>query len=587
VTATAEPALGLTAQPLWPHQAAAFQATRDTRAVLIDGDMGSGKTAAAIALLEHDLRDQQQRMALDLRQQPYRVLVLAPKSVLGVWPNQIAEHATSGWTTWNGEVRGRNGKPLRNPSVTRRAEALVQATSNAGKLRRPFMAVVGYEASWQGDMAKLLLGTPWDAVILDESHRISAPGGKTSRHAARIAERCRARGGRILALTGTPFPHSPLDIYAQARAIDPSVFGTSNAVFKARYAGRKHWLARGGEPIRILSPNDEAMWIVGQEQKGAILRYAVKGEPIYMVGPRLQPIYEGVDDRRMDDFTKRASRIIYRIPREGLDAYLGLPDAVDVYRTIDLDPATRRAYESLEKDLIARVGDGDQRCGRCGGDGVELDIEDGTTSRCVRCGGTGAQTSAVTAANAMVLVLRLAQVASGYAPTVHIDGQHDTARRLSDHLLPEKARLLLDVLEDLPLREPVVVFCRFHHDLDAVQAVCDIQGRSYGELSGRRRDGLTDHGTMADVDVLGAQIKSGGVGIDLTRARYGIYYTLGFELADYLQSRKRLHRPGQTRPVTYVHLLAENTVERSIYGALRNRQQVVDTVLQCLGGGTR
>jgi SNF2 family DNA or RNA helicase len=516
MTATAEPALGLTAQPLWPHQQAAFQATRDKPAVLIDGDMGSGKTAAAIALLEHDWR---YRCPVDNghRKYPYRVLVLAPKSVLGVWPNQIAEHATSGWTTWNGEVRGRNGKPLRSPSVTRRAEALVQATTNAGKLRRPFMAVVGYEASWQGDMAKLLLGTPWDAVILDESHRLKSAGGKASKHAAQIAARVRARGGRVLALTGTPMPHSPLDIWAQARALDGgAALGTSYHRFCTAFG-------RG-----------DTIWAPGPR------------------GPVQRVVYKGIRDDRMDDFTQRVRHLIHRIPREGLDAYLGLPDAVDVYRTIDLDPATRRAYESLEKDLIARVGDG-----------------------------------AVTAANAMVLVLRLAQVASGYAPTVTTEGEQRGARRLSDHLLPEKARLLLDVLEDLPLREPVVVFCRFHHDLDAVQAVCDIQGRSYGELSGRRRDGLTDHGTMAEVDVLGAQIKSGGVGIDLTRARYGIYYTLGFGLADYLQSRKRLHRPGQTRPVTYVHLLAENTVERSIYGALRNRQQVVDTVLQCLGGGTR
>jgi hypothetical protein len=230
VTATADPALGLTAQPLWPHQAAAFQATRDNRAVLIDGDMGSGKTAVAIALLEHDLRDEARpvRRRRAAHPRPYRVLVLAPKSVLGVWPNQIAEHATSGWTTWNGEVRGRNGKPLRNPSVTRRAEALVQATTNAGKLRRPFMAVVGYEASWQGDMAKLLLGTPWDAVILDESHRLKSAGGKASKHAAQIAARVRARGGRVLALTGTPMPHSPLDIWAQARALDGgAALGTS------------------------------------------------------------------------------------------------------------------------------------------------------------------------------------------------------------------------------------------------------------------------------------------------------------------------------------------------------------------------
>jgi SNF2 family DNA or RNA helicase len=518
----------LTSRPLWPHQVKAFEAVRDQRQQLIDADMGGrpgGKTACAIALLEHDLRAAREvRYAPVIGERithdwPFRVLVLAPKSVLGVWPNQIAEHATSGWTTWNGEVRGRNGKPLRNPSVTRRAEALVQATVNAGKLRRPFMAVVGYEASWQGDMAKLLLGTPWDAVILDESHRLKSAGGKASKHAAQIAARVRARGGRVLALDRHAHAALALDIWAQARALDGgAALGTSYHRFCTAFG-------RG-----------DTIWAPGPK------------------GPVQRVVYKGIRDDRMDDFTQRVRHLIHRIPREGLDAYLGLPDAVDVYRTIDLDPATRRAYESLEKDLIARVGDG-----------------------------------AVTAANAMVLVLRLAQVASGYAPTITADGtSSNVAWRLFDHpSLPEKARLLLDVLEDLPLREPVVVFCRFHHDLDAVARVAKMQGRSYGELSGRRRDGLTDHGTMADVDVLGAQIKSGGVGIDLTRARYGIYYTLGFELADYLQSRKRLHRPGQTRPVTYVHLLAENTVESSIYGALRNRQQVVDTVLQCLGGGTR
>jgi SNF2 family DNA or RNA helicase len=514
--ATAAP---LTATTLWPHQQAAFDATVGAPAKLIDASMGHGKSLLTIALLEHDLRTAREADEINTGSpQPYRVLVLAPKSVLGVWPNQIAEHATSGWTTWNGEVRGRNGKPLRNPSVTRRAEALVQATTNAGKLRRPFMAVVGYEASWQGDMARLLLGTPWDAVILDESHRLKSAGGKASKHAAQIAARVRARGGRVLALTGTPMPHSPLDIWAQARALDGgAALGTSYHRFCSTFG-------RG-----------DTIWAPGPK------------------GPVQRVVYKGIRDDRMDDFTQRVRHLIHRIPREGLDAYLGLPDAVDVYRTIDLDPATRRAYESLEKDLIARVGGG-----------------------------------AVTAANAMVLVLRLAQVASGYAPLQWASGHETPAQRLSDHLLPEKARLLLDVLEDLPLREPVVVFCRFHHDLDAVRKVADMQGRSYGELSGRRRDGLTAESRMnPNIDVLGAQIQAGAEGIDCTRARYGIYYTLGFELARYLQSRKRLHRPGQTRPVTYVHLLAENTVERAIYGALRNRQQVVDTVLQCLRGGTR
>jgi SNF2 family DNA or RNA helicase len=72
------------------------------------------------------------------------------------------------------------------------------------------------------------------------------------------------------------------------------------------------------------------------------------------------------------------------------------------------------------------------------------------------------------------------------------------------------------------------------------------------------------------------------VGIDLTRARYGLYYSLDFNLGDHAQSRKRLHRPGQARRVTYIHLLAESTVDRAIYGALRRREDVITAFLNHL-----
>jgi hypothetical protein len=104
-------------------------------------------------------------------------------------------------------------------------------------------------------------------------------------------------------------------------------------------------------------------------------------------------------------------------------------------------------------------------------------------------------------------------------------------------------------------------------------------GRRYGELSGRRRDGLTDDSEMSpDIDLLGCQLQSGGTGIDLTRSHTGIYYSLDFNLGDYLQSRKRLHREGQRHVVTFVHLLAEDTVDRAIYGALRKREETLTGV---------
>lgn len=509
---------GLTRHTLWPHQQAAFHDAAGEPGFMLAIGMGGGKTAATIAILEHDYRQARQTQygqplntRINQPWTPFRALVLAPKSVVGVWPDQLQEHAVSPWLTWSGQVNGAHGRALKNPSVARRAEALVHATQDAIKLRRPFMAVVNYEAAHTGDLRKLLEGTPWDAIILDESHRIKSPSGKASKVAERLGHKTRARGGRVLALTGTPMPHSPLDLFAQIRALDGGRrLGTSYHQFCQRYgAGEQVWTSGPGGPVQ-------------------------------------RTVYKGLRPDKLDQFTRLVGPLMHQVTEAELDTRLGLPDTIDLHRHTDLDPSTKRVYDELEKDLIARVGNG-----------------------------------VVTAANAMVLVLRLAQAASGYGK----DAETGQEIQLSDGALPEKGRLLADTLEDLPVREPVVVFCRFHHDLNTVRRVAETQGRVYGELSGRDRGGLTDAGRMSEtIDVLGVQIQSGGVGIDLTRARIGVYYTLGFELANYLQSRKRLHRPGQTRTTTYIHLLASGTVEHAIYGALRQRREVVDTVLAHLNG---
>jgi hypothetical protein len=494
---------------LWPHQAEAFRRARAHRSFMLAIGMGGGKSAVAIALCEDDFADKRNHeLSTDRPISPFRVLVVAPKSVVGVWPSQLAQHAVSDWRTWSGEVRGARG-PLKNPSVARRAEALVQATRDAAVLRRPFMAIVNFEAACQGDMARLTLGTPWDVVIIDESHRIKAPGGKASKHVARITQRVREHGGRILALTGTPMPHSPLDLWAQYRALD------------------------GGR--RLDTSYQRFCHAFGA------------GEQIYTAGGVQRTVFRDLREDRLEDFRERVAPLMHQVTEAELDTRLGLPAQIDTYRTCELEPATRRAYDSLERDLIARVGEG-----------------------------------TVTAANAMVLVLRLAQATSGFGR----DAETGEEIALTDGT-PEKARLLADVLEDLPTREPVVVFCRFHHDLDQVDQVAAKAGRVYAELSGRRRDGLTaDSKLTPDADIVGVQVQSGGVGVDFSRASYAVYFSFGFELADYLQSRKRLHRPGQRRPVTFVHLLATDTIDGSIFGALRKRREVVDAVLAHLKKGT-
>lgn len=58
-----------------------------------------------------------------------------------------------------------------------------------------------------------------------------------------------------------------------------------------------------------------------------------------------------------------------------------------------------------------------------------------------------------------------------------------------------------------------------------------------------------------------------------------------WKIKDDEQSRARLHRPGQTRSVTYLSLLATGTVDEQIAEALNAKRQVVEYAVDGLGKG--
>jgi len=233
--------------------------------------------------------------------------------------------------------------------------------------------------------------------------------------------------------------------------------------------------------------------------------------------------------QHLDELERLMSQITFRVGSEVLD----LPPATHVTYHCDLCPEARRVYKSVEDDFVAEVLDG-----------------------------------RITATNALVKLIRLQQIANGVVKTDDgIQSRVDDAKR----------KLLADTLEDMGKDEPVVVFCRYHLDLDAVHEACVAVGFESLELSGRQDDlARWQKGTG---QVLAVQISAGGVGVDLTRARFSIYYSLGFSLGDYEQSEKRVHRPGQTRPVEYIHLVARNTVDVKIMRALARRAAIVESIL--------
>ena len=58
-----------------------------------------------------------------------------------------------------------------------------------------------------------------------------------------------------------------------------------------------------------------------------------------------------------------------------------------------------------------------------------------------------------------------------------------------------------------------------------------------------------------------------------------VYFSNGYDLEKRLQSEDRAHRIGQKQKVTYVDLIAEDTVDEKIVEALRNKINIASEVM--------
>jgi len=73
--------------------------------------------------------------------------------------------------------------------------------------------------------------------------------------------------------------------------------------------------------------------------------------------------------------------------------------------------------------------------------------------------------------------------------------------------------------------------------------------------------------------------QTGGYGITLTQANTVIYFSNGYDLEKRLQSEDRAHRIGQKKNVTYIDLIAEDTVDEKIVKALRSKINIASEVM--------
>jgi SNF2 family DNA or RNA helicase len=224
---------------------------------------------------------------------------------------------------------------------------------------------------------------------------------------------------------------------------------------------------------------------------------------------------------------------------------LDLPERTDTLLPVRLDSKSMAKYREFQKHAIAEMEGKD---------------ESGQPKRGI-----------VLARIVLSTILRLQQITSGFVTT-------DKGETLV--LSNEKVTACKDLVEDaVDQGHQVVVFCRFLKDIERLALILPQSDRIHGEVTQKERARRIEDFQAGKIRVLICQISVTSLGIDLTAADIGVFFSTGFSLTDFLQSRDRIHRHGQTKKVSYYYLVAENTVDLKVYKALQNKVQIASRVV--------
>lgn len=144
-----------------------------------------------------------------------------------------------------------------------------------------------------------------------------------------------------------------------------------------------------------------------------------------------------------------------------------------------------------------------------------------------------------------------------------------------------RIRLLLEEIEGIDPDRKIVIWCKYVFEVDDILAAlsAELPNEKVVTLTGRDRPATRSESIAAfrvDARFIVATSQIGGQSIDLTAAHYAIYYSYTFSHWQAVQSQDRLHRYGQTMPVTYVDIICNGSIDNRIRAALSGKQDLAE-----------
>jgi len=262
-------------------------------------------------------------------------------------------------------------------------------------------------------------------------------------------------------------------------------------------------------------------------------RYAITRK-IEVQGRRVEIV---VGYRNLAELSEKIKPFSKRILKEDC---LDLPAKSFIKHTVELTKEQKKVYEQMKKEAIAFL-DGKMQ----------------------------------STATVMTQLMRLHQITCG-----HFTADDGTIKDLPCSRLTE----LMSILENVEGK--AIIWSHYTHD---VKRIINKIKEVYGD------DSVVDYYGATDSDQRSINIKkfqtddncrffvgtthTGGYGITLTAGSTMIYFSNGYDLEKRQQSEARIDRIGQTKKMTYIDIMSQDTIDEHIVKALRNKVNIANKIM--------
>ena len=241
--------------------------------------------------------------------------------------------------------------------------------------------------------------------------------------------------------------------------------------------------------------------------------------------------------RNLDELAEKLKSFSYRVLK---DECLDLPDKTFMKRIIQLTPDQKKLYTQMKQMALAEMNG-----------------------------------KMITTSTALTQLMRMQQITCGY-----FKADDGTTQEINNNRIGE----LIDVLGEIEGK--TVIWAHWQNDVKhIIKAVVKEYGEGccvdyYGLTpQSERQDNINKFQNDPKVRFFIGTPATGGYGITLTAASNMIYYSNGYDLEKRQQSEARIDRIGQKKPMTYIDILAEDTVDERIVKALRKKVNIATQIM--------